>query len=323
MTSYPAIAPENGRYHISSAMMLGLCRVLRGSFFPTGATFTWTIHTTPYPFLKDARHVGHRVLVTGGTRGIGRSLAVAFAGAGAASIAVADISEDFDKLAHDMITAAQANEFDPPQIILHKLDVADEESVRKCAALITEEFKGGLDVLVNNAGFMTPALPVPKSDTPLWWRTMEVNLKGPYLMGKYFVPLLLSAPGGPQTIINISSVAAHNLRPMASAYGTSKFAVLKLTEFLLVEAAEKGLVAYSVHPGGVLTELAEKGMPSETLGLLTDSPELPAATIVWLSSQRRDWLSGRYISATWDMEELMARKEEIVKGDKLKVRLVV
>ncbi|KAK9782945.1 hypothetical protein SCAR479_01288 [Seiridium cardinale] len=299
MTSYPPKSPENG------------------------ASFTSRIHSKQYPFIAAASHVGHKVLITGGTRGIGRSTAVAFARAGAAAVAVADICEDFDKLAHDMIVAAQENAFDPPQIILHKLDVTDEESVRKCAALIREEFKGRLDILVNNAGFMTPALPVPESDATTWWRTLEVNLKGPYLMSKHFVPLLLSATGGPQTIINVNSVAAHNLRPMASAYGTSKFAMLKMTEFLLVEAAEKGLVAYCVHPGAVLTELAEKGMPAETLAGLTDSPELAAATVAWLSSERRDWLSGRYLSATWDMEELVAREKEIVDSDKLKVRLVV
>lgn len=248
---------------------------------------------------------------------------MAYARAGAASIAVADIVEDFDKLAHDMIQAAQESGHDPPQIILHMLDVTNEESVRDCVGLIRGEFGNRLDVLVNNAGFMTPALNITETNTTTWWRTMEVNLKGPYLMSKYFIPLLLAASGGPQSIVNINSVAAHNLRPMASAYGTSKFAVLKLTEFLLVEAADKGLVSYSVHPGAVLTELAEKGMPADTLAGLTDSPELAASTVVWLSSEKREWLSGRYLSATWDMEELVSRREEIVGGDKLKVRLVV
>lgn len=288
----------------------------------TGSGFTSTTHSHPYTYLGRASHVGHKILITGGTRGIGRCIAVAYARAGAAAIAVADIVQDFDKLAHDMIQAAQESGFDPPQIILHKLDVTNEESVRNCVGLIREEFGNRLDVLVNNAGFMTPALNITETDTTTWWRTMEVNLKGPYLMSKHFVPLLLAAPGGPQTIININSVAAHNLRPMASAYGTSKFAVLKLTEFLLVEAADKGLVSYSVHPGAVLTELAEKGMPADTLAGLTDSPELAASTVVWLSSEKREWLSGRYLSATWDMEELVSRMEEIVGNDKLKVRLV-
>ena len=54
-----------------------------------------------------------------------------------------------------------------------------------------------------------------------------------------------------------------------------------------------------------------------------DTPELAADSVVFLASERRDWLAGRYISATWDMPQLMAMKDEIVKADKLKVRLVV
>ncbi|KAI1400580.1 hypothetical protein F4819DRAFT_461171 [Hypoxylon fuscum] len=172
---------------------------------------------------------------------------------------------------------------------------------------------------------MAPSLPIPESGTSAWWRTMVVKLKGVYLMSKYFVPLLLATPEPEslRTMVNISSVAAHNLRPYASAYGTSKLAVLKLTEFLMVEAGEKGFLAYSVHPGAVLTELAKKGMRSTTLMGVSDNNELASDTVAWLTSERREWLAGRYISATWDMNELLARKSEIVKGDKLKIRLVV
>ncbi|KAI1140045.1 oxidoreductase-like protein [Hypoxylon sp. FL0543] len=299
MASYPPVAPENG------------------------ATFISSIHKSSYPFIKSARHVGHRVLVTGGSRGIGRSIALSFARAGARAIAVADISDSFGQLIDDISTAAKEEGHETPQIVLVKLDVTNEESVRKCAETIETEFNGKLDILVNNAGFMTPALPVTESDTSSWWRTMEVNVKGVYLMSKYFIPLLLSVPEGPRTMININSVAAHNLRPMASAYGTSKLAVLKLAEFLMVEAGTKGLLVYSVHPGAILTELAEKGMPPETLTGLNDDVNLPGDTVAWISSERREWLAGRYISCTWDMEELLERRTEIVAGDKLKIRLVV
>ncbi|KAI1101586.1 oxidoreductase-like protein [Jackrogersella minutella] len=300
MVSYPSATPENG------------------------ATFTPTIHKSSYPFIQTAKHEGHRVLITGGARGIGKSIALAFARAGAKAIALADISEFPGQLASEVATAAQEKGYDAPQVITINLDVTDEASVHKCAEAINSAFQGNLDVLVNNAGFMTPALPVPESDTSSWGRTMEVNLKGVYLMSKYFVPLLLRAnPGGLRTMININSVAAHNLRPMASAYGTSKLAVLRLTEFLMVEAGSKGLLAYSVHPGAVRTELAEKGMPPETLAALGDDVDLPGDTVAWLSSERREWLAGRYISSTWDMSELLQRKSEIVDGDKLKVRLVV
>ncbi|KAH9907075.1 oxidoreductase-like protein [Xylariomycetidae sp. FL2044] len=298
-TSYPPRTPQNG------------------------ADFTTTTHSSSYRLLRTANHVGHRVLITGATRGIGRATALSFARAGARAIAVADISESFDKLANDLLVAAKENGHDYPQLVLTRLDVTDEESVRKCAATISNEFEGRLDVLVNNAGFMTSALPVPEADADSWWRTLEVNLRGVFLMSKHFIPLLLASQQGPRTMINLSSVAAHNLRPMASAYGVSKLAVLKLSEFLMVEGASKGFLTYSIHPGAILTELAEKGMPADTLAGLTDSADLAGDTIAWLSSEHRDWLAGRYLSATWDMKELLDRKAEIVNGDKLKVRLVV
>lgn len=133
----------------------------------------------------------------------------------------------------------------------------------KAVETIKREF-GRLDVLINNAGFMTPALPVIESDEELWWKTFEVNLKGVYLINRSFLPVLMETADGLKTMVNINSVAAHNLRVNASAYGTSKWAVLKLTEFLLVELASQGLVSYSVHPGAIMTQLAE-AMPKETL----------------------------------------------------------
>ena len=56
---------------------------------------------------------------------------------------------------------------------------------------------------------------------------------------------------------------------------------------------------------------------------MTSEVSLPADALVWMTHQRRDWLAGRYVDLSWDMPELMSREEEIVKGDKLKVKLVV
>jgi NAD(P)-dependent dehydrogenase (short-subunit alcohol dehydrogenase family) len=115
-----------------------------------------------------------------------------------------------------------------------KLDITDSNAVARAAAEVKDRF-GRLDILIINAGFMTPALPIVEADEDLWWKTFEVNLRGAFLMCKHFTPLLLGTDGGLKTLANINSVAAHNLRPNASAYGTSKLAILKLTEFLLVE----------------------------------------------------------------------------------------
>ena len=71
-----------------------------------------------------------------------------------------------------------------------------------------------------------------------------------------------------------------------------------------------------------MTELAAN-MPKDTHGLLIDTPELSGDTIVWLSQEKRTWLAGRYVSCTWDMGELMGKKEEIIEKDLLKVRMAV
>lgn len=65
------------------------------------------------------------------------------------------------------------------------------------------------------------------------------------------------------------------------------------------------------------------GLPQEFHDNLLDTPELAANTIVWLTRDRKEWLSGRVMVVSWDVNELESKKDEVVKGDKLKVRLVV
>ncbi|CZR65374.1 uncharacterized protein PAC_15274 [Phialocephala subalpina] len=179
---------------------------------------------------------------------------------------------------------------------------------------------GKLDILVNNAGYMATLSPISTTDDSTYWRTFEINLRGTYRVTKAFLPLLLSSPSGLKTIVNLNSVAAHTIRLEASAYGTSKFAVLRWTDFLVEENRDSGLIAFCVHPGFVMTKLAE-AMPKETYAWLTDTPALAADMITFLTQGRREWLAGQYVSCQWDMGELMAREKEIVEGDKLKMRM--
>ena len=78
------------------------------------------------------------------------------------------------------------------------------------------------------------------------------------------------------------------------------------------------------HPEAVMTKLVH-GLPQEVLDddAFIDTPVLAGDTIVWLTKERRQWLSGRYVSCNWDVTELEAKKDEIVKGGKLKVRMIV
>ncbi|KAI0074426.1 NAD(P)-binding protein [Panus rudis PR-1116 ss-1] len=178
------------------------------------------------------------------------------------------------------------------------------------------------NILINNAGYLENWKAIHESDTDEWWRTWEVNIKGLYLVTRAALPLILDAPGGLRVILNVSSVGSQFVRPLGSSYQTSKLALLRLTEFIQVEYADKGLLALSIHPGGVPTELA-LGMPQDMYSWLIDTPQLAGDSIIWLTRENREWLKGRYVSVSWDMEELEKMKEEIVEKDLLKIRMVL
>jgi NAD(P)-dependent dehydrogenase (short-subunit alcohol dehydrogenase family) len=78
------------------------------------------------------------------------------------------------------------------------------------------------------------------------WSTWEINYRGVYWVTKDFLPLLLGTPDGLKTVLNVSSIGAHGLRPGHSAYQTTKNALLRFTEFLMAEYFEEGLLAYAI-----------------------------------------------------------------------------
>lgn len=88
----------------------------------------------------------------------------------------------------------------------------------------------------------------------------------------------------------------------------------------MLEYGDKGILAFAVHPGIVTTQMSNK-LPADIIK--EDTPEIAAHALTWLVRERRDWLAGRYFACQWDVGELEAKKQEIVDGDKLKVRLVV
>lgn len=282
-----------------------------------GLDFTPTIHGDTYPFINpthfDLKHVA--VLVTGASKGCGRSTALSYARAGCSKIAVAARSSMAD-LEPELLSAAQNAGRQPPQILLLEMDVSSEASVQAGASKIEAAF-GRLDILINNAGYASPFVSIMDDKTDDWWRTWDVNIKGPFILCRSLLPLLLSSDGGLKTIINVSSIGAHFSGP-GSAYKMSKLALLRFGEMLAEE--HPGTVCFGIHPGAVLTELAFN-LPNEMHQMLTDTPELTGDSLVWLSSEQRSWLNGRYVSCTWDMKELEAMKEEILEKDLLKVKV--
>jgi NAD(P)-dependent dehydrogenase (short-subunit alcohol dehydrogenase family) len=149
-------------------------------------------------------------------------------------------------------------------------------------------------------------------------KTWETNIKGVYLVTRAFLPLLLK--GGEKTIVNIGSLGGLVSMPGASAYQGTKFALLRFTEHLVSEYGKQGLLAFTIHPGGVKTELAT-GLPKYMHKRLLDTPELCGDSVAWITQKRQEWLNGRFYNVTWDVDELFAKKDEIVHGDKLKMRM--
>ena len=126
--------------------------------------------------------------MTGASKGIGRETALSFARAGASSIALGARSS-LSNLASEVAAAAKEAGHPAPKVVSIELDVTDASSTEAAAKKVKEEF-GGLDVLFNNAGYLETFRKIGESDWEEWWKTQEVNIKGPYLVARAFIPVL-------------------------------------------------------------------------------------------------------------------------------------
>ncbi|KAF2120308.1 oxidoreductase-like protein [Lophiotrema nucula] len=288
-----------------------------------GGNYTTTLRHDTYEYIstKKANLEGRYVFITGASKGLGKTTALSFAAAGASGIALGARSS-LSSVETAIQDAAKQAGRPAPQVISVQLDVTNRKSVETAATKVKDAFGGKLDILINNAGYLSAWNSIAESDPDEWWKDYEVNVKGTYLVTRSFVPLLTSTNKGLKTIINITSTGGLVLFPGASAYQSAKFAVMRFTEFVNKDHGEQGVICFCVHPGGVKTELAH-GMPEFMHELLVDTPELAADSLVWLTKERREWLAGRYLNLQWDMEELLAKRTEIEKGDLLKNRLAI
>lgn len=232
-----------------------------------GDYLTDPVHNDTYPAIDPTKASlgGKTVFVSGASRGLGRAMALSFARAGASEIAIGARS-DMSSLETEMHEAATAAGIKLPRVLQVELDVTSRESVDNAATAVEKEF-GKLDILINNAGIVGAMKPVAETDPEDWWNVFTVNVRGPYLVTRACLPLLLK--GGDKTIVNVASVGAHLTTLGLSSYQTTKLALLRFTEFLCAEYGERGLLAYCIHPGNVETDIV--GEISEELKTGTSS----------------------------------------------------
>ena len=211
------------------------------------------MHNDTYPAIDSSKadlH-GKSVFISGASKGIGRSIALSYAKAGASVIAIGARSY-MTALEKDIKEAANSVGKDAPRVLKIKLDVSSQESIDKAAATIEKE-PGKLDIMINNAGVLGQPALIADSDPDHWWNDWIINVRGPYLMTRAFLPLMLR--GGDKQVINISSVGAHCITPSLSAYQPSKLAVLRFTEFIAAEYGPQGVVSFCIHPGNIPTDI--------------------------------------------------------------------
>ena len=277
----------------------------------------------PTAALKNSA-AGKVVFITGASQGIGQATSVAFALAGAAGVFLTARSERGLEETKRMVLAANP----ATQCDYSVCDVTDEHQVQAAIERCVKTF-GGIDVAHANAGYLNTFTKIGESDPDSWWQSWEVNLKGTYLVIRHGMKHLIesarkhAASGGSGGhLVLVSSVGAQFLSPGASDYQTAKHAVNRLCEFVNVDHGDDGIKCFAIHPGGVPTALA-RNMPKERHAALIDSPDLPAGFVVWLCSGKADWARGRYLSSTWDVDELTQLRDQIIEDDLLVNRLRV
>lgn len=184
------------------------------------------------------------VVVTGAGSGIGRELAWQLAARGAILV-LNDLRED---------TLEETWQELPPRCrgLRRAFDVSKREEVEAFAQLVADDL-GGVDVVINNAGFSLRQKPVAQSSVEDFERTLAVNLWGVIYGSLAFLPHLLRR-GREASLVNISSVFGLFAFPGSGPYNTSKFAVRGFTESLRVELKDR-LHVCCVHPGGIKTNI--------------------------------------------------------------------
>lgn len=266
---------------------------------------------------------GQVAIVTGGGRGIGRAIAQSLAAAGAAIAVLARSAKELEEtVALIQRAGGRARAF--------VADVTDRDAVTR-AVRETEKTFGPVEILVNNAGAVKPLGPAWEGDPGEWWRTVEVNLRGPFLCTHAVLPGMVSRRRG--RIINVSSGAGTIPLTYFSAYVASKTALIRFTECVAAETKPHGIAAFSISPGTVRTAMAEyslgtaegqKWLPwfKQFFDEGLDVPaERPARLVLELASGKADALSGRMLSIADDLELLAQHVGEIERDNLLTLRM--
>lgn len=235
---------------------------------------------------------GEVALITGGSSGIGRATALAFAAHGA-NVVVASRREEQSAETVRLIQAAGG------EAMFVKTDVTKADEVEALVARAIRRY-GALNYAFNNAGIEGDAfVPLAEYSETMWDSVVATNLKGVFLSMKYELPHLVESRGA---IVNMASIAGLRGSGIGAAYHASKHGVVGITKAAAFEYADKGVRINAVAPGVIYTQMAERAFFHDAaLGATVTSlhplgrvgtPEEVANAVVWLCSKGASFTTG-------------------------------
>jgi NAD(P)-dependent dehydrogenase (short-subunit alcohol dehydrogenase family) len=235
---------------------------------------------------------GKVALVTGGTSGIGRAAAIAYAREGAKVVVAGRRASEGEETVQ--LVRAQGGE-----AMFAPADVAQAAHVKNLIGRTLEQF-GRLDFAFNNAGVEQEPTPLLEQDEENFDRVMDINVKGVWLSMKYEIPAMLKTGGG--SIVNTSSALGVIAFPRVEIYVASKHAVIGLTKSAALEFGKQGIRVNAILPAVIDTDMYHRfaGENPEfraqitalhPIGRIGKSEEIADAAI-WLSSSKSSFVTG-------------------------------
>ncbi len=242
---------------------------------------------------------GKYVLITGASQGLGREIAIAYAKEGAAGIAI--VARNAHSLSH---VRDRIKEIAPQTNVLSIVaDLVRQQDIERAIATTLTEFKGRLDILVNNASTIGPS-PMPfLLDYPLedFRNAIDTNLIAPFLLIKKALPAMIENGG---SIINVTSDAGVTGYPGWGAYGISKFGIEGMSQTWAAELEDSNVRVNWVDPGNMNTAMHRAAEPEEDPTQWAD-PQDVTEVFIYLASDESQNVNGQRFQAqedNWGLE---------------------
>ncbi|HET9593969.1 MAG TPA: 3-oxoacyl-[acyl-carrier-protein] reductase [Anaeromyxobacteraceae bacterium] len=242
---------------------------------------------------------GKAVLVTGGSRGIGRAIAVTLA-QGKAKVAINYAGNE----AAAQEAAALCEKAGASSVKLMKFDVSDPAACNAAVDTVVKEL-GGLHVLVNNAGIAIDQLVMRVKDDD-WKRQLDVNLSGAFYLVRAATRPMMKAKGG--AIINLTSVVGEMGNAGQAAYAATKGAIIAMTKSIARELASRNIRVNAVAPGFIDTDMTKDLPEAARTGMLGMIPLARLGTaqevadcVAWLASDKASYVTGEVVRVNGGM----------------------